>query len=242
MKIIEYNKSNDIIVEFQDEYKAKVHTQYSNFKSGTIKNPFSKSVYGIGVVGNKYEVQQNNGKRTREYAAWRNIIKRSFNDEYKKEHPTYKDVTCCNEWLYYPNFYEWLHSQENFIKWIDNIKWSVDKDILVKGNKIYSPKTCCLVPQNVNCLFTKRDNDRGDCPIGVTYNKKSNKYWAQCENQLTNENSYIGSYDTKLKAFEAYKERKECIIKQVAQNEYLNSNITKQCYDAMMNYKVEIDD
>lgn len=242
MKIIEYNKANDIVVEFQDDYKAKVHTQYSNFKTGNVRNPFSKSVYGIGVVGDKYEVQQSNGKRTREYAAWRNILKRSFNKEYKEKHPTYQNVTCCNDWLYYPNFYEWLHSQPNFEKWHENKKWSVDKDILIKGNKLYSPETCCLVPQNINALFTKRDNCRGNCPIGVTYNKKSKRYWAQCENQLTNENSYIGAYDTELKAFEAYKNKKEYIIKQVAEVEFAKGNITKKCYEAMMNYIVEITD
>ena len=33
MLIIEYNSSNDIIVEFQDSYKYKFHTSYKNFKN-----------------------------------------------------------------------------------------------------------------------------------------------------------------------------------------------------------------
>ena len=65
MKIVEYNKANDIVVEFQDEYRARVHTQYSNFKRGTVRNPFSKTVYEVGIVGNKYRTQ-NNGETTRE--------------------------------------------------------------------------------------------------------------------------------------------------------------------------------
>ena len=34
MKIIEYNDSKNIIIEFQDEYKAKVHTSYRWFLLG----------------------------------------------------------------------------------------------------------------------------------------------------------------------------------------------------------------
>ena len=40
MKIVEYKNTKDIIVEFQDEYKAKVHTQYGAFKKGNVKNVF----------------------------------------------------------------------------------------------------------------------------------------------------------------------------------------------------------
>ena len=50
MKIVEYNKLNDIVVEFQDEYKTRVQTIYANFKSGSIKNPYYPSVYGVGII------------------------------------------------------------------------------------------------------------------------------------------------------------------------------------------------
>lgn len=32
MKIVEYNKAIDIVIEFQDEHKAKVRTRYGDFK------------------------------------------------------------------------------------------------------------------------------------------------------------------------------------------------------------------
>lgn len=59
MKIIEYNNHSDIIVEFQDKYKYRAHTQYGNFKSGGIRNIFSKSVFGVGITGNKYPTKVN---------------------------------------------------------------------------------------------------------------------------------------------------------------------------------------
>ena len=42
------------------------------------------------------------------------------------------------------------------------------------------------------------------------------------------------------KNFLVYKNKKEFYIKQIAKEEYDNGNITKQCYDAMMKYEVEI--
>ena len=155
MRIVEYNNASDIIVEFQDEYKTRIHTRYSEFASGSIKNPYYKSVYGVGMVGEKYPIWIDNAKVCKEYNTWKNMLHRCFDSREKKKRPTYQDATCCKEWLLYENFYEWLHSQDNFDKWLIGNKWCLDKDILVKGNKTYSPETCCLVPNRINVLFTK---------------------------------------------------------------------------------------
>lgn len=241
MKIVEYNSADDIIVEFQDKYKAKVHTQYKSFLNGSIKNPYKTSVCGVGIIGVKYPMSIDK-KQTKEYIAWCNMLNRCYGDKTLKRYYTYKDVTCCDEWLYYENFYEWLHNQENFNKYENGDKWAVDKDILIKGNKVYSPETCCLVPHNINMLFVKNNKTRGNLPIGVHFDRKRNKYRAECRNPFINKVKKIGRYQTLEEAFQSYKKYKENIIKQVAEYEYSKSNITEQCYKAMMNYKVEIDD
>lgn len=240
MKIVECLDNNHIIVEFQDEYKAKVKVQYGNFKSGSVRNPYAPTVYGVGMTGNKYPAKTN-GKNTKEYDTWKHILQRCYDIKLKEKQPTYENVDCCDEWLHFENFYEWLHSQPNFDKWYENKRWAIDKDILVKGSKIYSPATCCLVPQNVNCLFLKREAERGPYPIGVTY--KNEGFLASCHNPFTNNNEQIGAYSTPEDAFcLGYKPYKENIIKQVAQIEFNKGNITEECYRAMMTYEVEIDD
>lgn len=233
MKIIEYRQYNDIIVEFQDEYKAKVHTAYNNFEKGSVRNPYYKSVYEVGMIGVKYPSRINN-KQTKEYITWSNMLKRCFDDKYKKKNLTYKNVSCCDKWLIYENFYEWLHSQENFDKWLNGSGWDLDKDILVKGNKVYSPETCCLVPNNVNKLFAK-------CNISGSY-KRKDRYEVYCNNPFLNKMEYLGVYSSKKESSYAYKSYKEKIIKQVAQIEYSKGNITKGCYEAMMNYEIEVID
>ena len=239
MKIIDYKNAHNITVEFQDKYKARVHTEYNNFLLGQVKNPYYTSVYGVGIVGNKYSISVGR-KLNKEYKMWFSMIQRCFDEEHKIKHPTYRNVTCCDEWLLFDNFYEWLHNQENFDKWYDNERWAIDKDILIKGSKIYSPETCCLVPMNVNNLFTKRDVVRGGLPIGVVAHGKG--FRAQWNNPLTNKREFSSTYYNVEKAFKVYKAQKEKIIKQVAETEYKNGNITKECYEAMMNYEVEITD
>ena len=169
------------------------------------------------------------------------MLTRCFDEKFKIKNPTYKDVTCCDEWLLYENFYEWLHSQENFEKWLEGKGWALDKDILVKNNKIYSPETCCLVPHNVNCVFLKRDKYRSDLPIGV--DKVQNKFVAYCSNSIIKKTKeHLGTYPTIEEAFYSYKRYKEKLIRQIAYIEYSKNNITKDCYKAMMNYRVEITD
>ena len=168
MKIVDYIDCHNIIVEFQDEYKAKVSSAYHLFQSGTIKNPYHPEVFKVGMIGLKYPSRVN-GEKTKEYNAWIQMLRRCYDDKFnlRERCATYNNVTCCNEWLNFENFYEWLHNQDNFDKWLNNKGWAIDKDILIKGNKLYSPDTCCLVPDYINKLFTKSDAQRGNLPIGV---------------------------------------------------------------------------
>ena len=243
MKVVEYNDATDIVVEFQDDYKSKVHTQWSNFKRGNVKNPYYPSVYDVGITWNKYPTwTSDKNEHTKEYQIWMNMLIRCYDDKIKQKYPTYKDVTCCEEWLYYDSFYDWLHEQENFEMWYNNEKWHLDKDILIKGNKIYSPETCCLVPENVNKLFLKDDASRGNLPIGITNDSKGYGFVARCMNPLTGNRDYLGFRTDVKAAFQLYKLHKENLIKQVAEIEYTNNNITKKCYNAMTNYEVEITD
>lgn len=245
MKIVKYNNATDIDVEFQDEYRYRVcKTTWQCFENGKIRNPYLPSVYGVGITGSKYPTWiTEEEKHTKEYNIWRGMLCRCYDEKFKKKQPTYEDIICCENWLLFENFYEWLHKQPNFDKWYNGYSdWDLDKDILIKGNKIYSPDTCVLIPSIINNLFTKRQNYRGDLPIGVCFYEKTNNYAARCNNPLLNKYITIGLYSTPEEAFQAYKKYKENLIKQIAQIEYDKGNITEKCYDAMMNYKVEITD
>lgn len=240
MKIVSYVTTRDMEIEFEDEYKSIVHAQYDKFLKGQIKNPYYPSVCGVGIVGQKYPITLNH-KSTKEYAAWHRMLDRCFDDKTKNKYPAYKDATCSDEWLLFENFYEWLHGQENFDKWYNGKMWAVDKDIIKKGNKIYSSDTCCLVPDNVNKLFIRQNKHHKELPIGVEESRGKFRS-AQVPNINTKQMERSKLLGTQEEAFSVYKLHKESLIKQVAQEEFDAGNITNKCYDAMMNYEVEITD
>ena len=242
MKVIDYIDYNNVIIEFQDDYREQVKCTWGAFERGTIKNHYAPFVCGVGKVGTKYPTTIN-GQRTKEYASWNSMLTRCCTKTFingENYYYRYENAEICDEWLLFENFYEWLHNQPNFDKWILLDKGAIDKDILIKGNKVYSPENCCLVPNHVNSLFIKADRARGKYPIGVTYKTRDKVFEVQC--RLNGKETYLGRRSTPEQGFLLYKEYKESYIKKVAKEEYDKGNITKQCYEAMMNYEVEITD
>ena len=250
MKIVEYNNANDIIVEFQDEHKYRLHTYYQAFKNGQCKNPFFASVFGHGYLGidrngnvpKTYESKDGKWCVTWEYHKWIHMLQRCFDNRFKEKHPTYKDTACCERWLCFANFLEDFEILKQEHNWNVNEKLNLDKDILNKGNKIYSLENCILVPDYINLLFTKNNANRGDCSIGVSYHKRCKKYQAQCS--INGKQTRLGLYSTIEQAFNAYKQAKENEIKRIANDCVLKGYILKdsRLYNAMINYQIKIDD
>lgn len=156
MKIVEYNKSSDIVVEFQDKRKSRIKTTYKEFVKGSIKNHYHPTIYGVGMRGSKYPARPN-GIVCREYYTWRNMLYKCYSEEYKEQYNTHLNAVCCEEWLCYENFYEWIHEQSNAENFLKGNNWILNRNIIDKDNEIYSPEYCCLVPQNVNRLFMEQD-------------------------------------------------------------------------------------
>lgn len=232
--IIEYINCDDVKVSINDNYVT--YTNYSNFKKGNIKYPYDKSVYGVGYLGEgKYS------RTTHEllYRFWHDMLKRCYDIKIKLKEPTYEGCTVCEEWLNFQNFAEWF--ENNYYEVDERIE--LDKDILYKGNKIYNTHSCILVPHRINKLLIKCNKSRGEYPIGVSWNKKLNKFMATCciikNYKPTNKN--LGYFNTSQDAFyNGYKPFKEQYIKQVADD--YKDKIPKELYDALYKYEVEITD
>ena len=249
-KIVEYNEAKDIVIEFQDEHKYRVHTTYQHFKNGNCKNPFYPSVFGHGYLGvdkngnvpKTQEFKNDRWRDTWEYKKWNEMLRRCFDNKLKEKEPTYKDVVCCERWLCFSHFLEDLEILKQEHNWGKDEKLNLDKDILIKGNKEYSLENCVLVPNYINSLFIKSDASRGKYPVGVYYNKRDKKYKAQCN--INGKLKHLGCYNTIEQAFNSYKQAKEQEIKRIA-NECVSKgyvNKDSRLYKAMIEYKVEIDD
>ena len=240
MKIIKYNHANDIVVQFDDNPKHTVNSSYRHFKNGVTQNPFYPSVFGVGIKGNECPCMNGNEK-LKEYRVWEGIIERCTKDALEEKSKTYEDCKVGDDFIYYTNFYKWITSQENYEVWKNTPNFAVDKDILCKGNKIYTADKCCLVPNRINNLIKNNSKRRGNCLIGV-YLNNNGEYVSQCWNGLLQKNICLGNYSNEIDAYLAYKEYKEKLIKKTADIEYENGIISKQCRDALYKYEVEITD
>ena len=167
------------------------------------------------------------------------MIRRCYDPKHQEKYPTYKGCTVEDYLLNFQNMGKWI--DENYYE-VPGEKMQLDKDILCKGNKVYSRESCIFVPQRINLLFVKHDNARGKDPIGVTPTSSDN-YRVRCNNGY-GKSVYLGTYSTKVEAFQVYKEYKEKVIKEVIDS--YKGKIPEPHYSrlkaAMYNYKVEIDD
>lgn len=158
------------------------------------------------------------------------MLERCYNLEHQERQPTYKGCKVDERWHNFQNFAQWY--EENYKE-----SCVLDKDILVKGNKIYSFKNCCFVPQDINNLLIKANSIRGKYPIGVSLHKEGR---FQVRLNIYGKRIYLGLFDTYQQAFQAYKITKEQYIKEMA--EKWRYKITEPTYQALINYQVEITD
>ena len=232
MVIVQYIDNKKAIIEFQDEYKYKTATSYSCFAKGNVSNPYDKTVFNIGYLG-EGEIDKNI------YSVWSSMIKRCYTQKQNIKQISYVGCEVCEEWHNFQNFAKWY--EENYYK-VEGQRMHLDKDILYKNNKIYSPQTCIFVPERINTLFVNCTKSRGEYPVGVTYNKDNDMFHARCR-VLEGEKSktkHIGYYNTSFEAFISYKKFKENYIKRIA-DEY-KEFIPNKLYEAMYKYEIEIDD
>ena len=227
-----YINAHDFDVMFDDGHLQHC-TSFDHVKSGNIINKLDKTVLNVGYIGlgdytSKHE----------SYGVWMKMLARCYDNEDGKFSITYDICYVDDEWLCFQNFAKWYDDNKYEI----DERLEIDKDIKKKGNNIYSPNNCLLVPSTINKLFIKQQTHRGEYPIGVSLCKRNNKLEVRCRDYLNNKKYFLGYFDTdkEVEAFNTYKEFKEQQIKNMA-NFYKNK-IPVELYNCMINYTIDIDD
>lgn len=228
MKVISYIDTDDIIVQFESGYT--VRTRWIYFRKGEVRNVYDRTVHGVGYIGEgPYLLTDSTGEDTPQYTRWRGILLRCYNPN---KYPTYEGCTVCKEW----------HNFQNFAKWYDDnhyevpgVRMEIDKDILVPGNRVYSPDTCVFAPSDINTHFKAKKANK-DLPVGVCFDKSRNKFLASCKT-LSGKSQFLGRFTTAEKAAEAYIKFKEDVLAQLA--EKYKEAVPPKLYQAMLEYKVK---
>lgn len=169
---------------------------------------------------------------------WSNIINKcKIDGSIQRRDPSY--IGCVNRFSDYQQFVEWHVSQIGYGNIDENgDTWHIDKDLLIKYNKIYSSDTCILLPRELNCLLEVHSINRGNYPIGVDYYKPNDMFRAAMKCGKTRK--HIGYFSTPEEAFARYRVCKlEFIHKQA---EKWKQKIDKRAYDALINYDISIID
>jgi hypothetical protein len=227
--VIEYIDSYNVRIRFEDGIE--ITCTAGALRTGQVKNPNHPSICGIGFIGIGIYSRKTH---LRIYDIWKCMLGRCYDEGYKNLHPTYKSCTVCERWLNFQNF---AHDYLQMVG--SDLNWQLDKDILFKRNKIYSPETCCLVPPQINTLLIKHVARRGEFRIGVSYDEHYiNPYIAKCH--IKGKIKYLGSYKTEQEAHLRYKAAKEQEIRRLAN--LFKDQLDPRVYIALMNYEVEMDD
>lgn len=229
MIISRYDNPRDIDVFFPAYNWTAKNVYCTSFIKGKLRCPYEPRLCNVGYIGEGPYTTKHPA-----YKTWTCMIRRCYDNSSSYNIPTYNDCTVCSEWHNFQNFAQWYDN--NYYE-IDNDKMQLDKDIIIKNNKIYSPDTCCFVNNIINSMLTNKKRFRNGI-IG-SY-KRNGKYEVSCENTLLKKRQYLGRFSTEDEAFNAYKNYKEENIKAVA--DYYKDKIPDHLYIALYNYEIDIND
>lgn len=148
IEVVKYNNCNSVIIRFIDEFNYEKEVTAGHCRDGKIKNPFKRKIYGVGYIGVGEHKVSVGRKVIREYTVWHSMLRRCYSGEYE----SYKDCTVCDRWLCFQSFCDDITKIEGYELWLNNPNKgiSLDKDIKIPSNRVYSLETCCFVERDVN--------------------------------------------------------------------------------------------
>lgn len=223
--VTKYENNLRVTVTHNDEHAHEMVVQVVRLRDGKIKNPFRRSVRGVGFIGVGKHLVSENRKHTKAYLLWKDMLKRCYCEKYQSKYPTYIGCSVHPDWHNFQVFAEWFYSKNR------PEGWDIDKDLAVVGNKVYSPEFCTFVPKIINYILNCKKSIQRDLPTGVSALR--GKYISKL-----NENGKdrtLGKFDTADEAFLRYKSEKENYVKRIA-CEY-KGRIDERVYKTLVNYE-----
>ena len=193
-----------------------------------------KLICGVGINDGTY-IQVKGSDVEHSYSLWRKMLYRCYNKD-GKSYAAYHDCSVSEEFKSFTTFHEWAVKQFGF-----RVRdYHMDKDILIKGNKIYHPDCCVFIPRELNCFLTTRKNHRGSSLlIGVSYHSRDLVYQARVSDG-DGKRIHLGNFEDELSAFYAYKKGKESIAKKLAKR--YEGLVDQRVITSLLNYEVDISD
>ena len=161
IEIINIESKNRMTILFEDGNIVK-NVDIRNIKGGRVKNLNHPSICKIGYIGyGRYNPKTYNIY----YKICDKMIRRCHDYKMRDLRVSYTKAKMCKEWYNFQNFAKWC--DKNYVE-----GWTLDKDLLSPNDKIYSPQTCCFLPNDLNNIFSVRTTKDKILPVGVQKYKK----------------------------------------------------------------------
>lgn len=204
--VIEVLRGDKVLIKHNDEFGYEVEVEKIRLLRGTIKNPYHRSVQGVGYHGvGKYKTQVDKVLDLA-YKKWRAMMTRNYYYDYENKFSSYKDCYVADEWHNLQTFSDWYYNQVGWDKGFE-----LDKDLLSDGSKVYSPETCCLIPREINTAIVSLTNS--DSIMGYHERRKG-----VFEVRMRSIAGSCRSFYDKDEAVEYYKElKKTCLNNLIAE-------------------------
>lgn len=163
-----------------------------------------RKVCGVGVNDASYNVTSLVEGRVVMcpfYQKWTAMLSRCYSKAYQTRNPTYAACSVCEDWHVFSVFRQWMAQQD----WEGK---ELDKDILMPGNRVYSPEACVFVNKQINYFLLDSRAARGGYPIGVSYIPRRKKFIAKCSNPFSGRQETLGFFNSAEAAHQAWKLKK----------------------------------
>ncbi len=212
--IIKKLKKRKVLIRFLDSYGCEKEVGTDEIFAGTVSNPYHRLENSVGYLGVGSYKSKVDGIQPKSYTVWKHMCNRAKN--YINTHPTYSNVTVCEEWHNYQNFAKWY--DENYIE-----GYELDKDILQQDviNKIYSPETCCFLPKKINGFLTNNQSSNTSGYCGVSWHKVTKKWSSSIHSFGEKKSIHLGLFNNIEDASIAYVEARKVQAEKV--KEYMRS-------------------
>lgn len=138
-----------------NNYKTSIRQDTIGKNKGA--NPYDRTVYGIGYLG---EYDKHIANFTKEEISklkikWDSMMERGYSQNFKQKHPIYQDIFVHYDWHCFEHFLRDVRYLPQFALAREEgfVGWDLDKDYY--GSNCYSKDTCVFLKCNENSLYAQ---------------------------------------------------------------------------------------
>ena len=188
--VVAISKNRECTIKYLDSFGHEQRLRVDNLVRGRFKNPYKPVVFGVGYIGvGDYRASyKGSRKKTLEYQAWKDMLKRCYSEKFLSKNKSYLGCSVSEDFLNFQVFAEWYTKQKNYGK-----GYHLDKDLLIKGNREYSKNACSLLPAEINSAINIKSDCVGKDLPKCVQNTPSGRYVVRVRGLKGG--SYVGTYD-----------------------------------------------